>query len=399
MLTVDQLRSPMKAKEFLALHLAALGSLGFHVGSWAVGAIQRTFLTSYARIGSDQTELSRTFVEFSLNDYSSGDPLGELSSNVFDNEPSPARYAQGPMTLTNSGTTPHTIRPGSVVARTVTGVQFISVDWDDGDPSKTLAPGGTLSVNMRAVIAGASGNIPSGTPLSLVSSLAGVTIDNGVAGGEPWYTTTGADPETTPSLRTRNRTKWATLALDMIGDGYRNLALTIPGIEKVAINDLNPRGENTIDVYVAGAASLVGDTEKNQLQLLFSRRVWGSVPTIDDANFADSTVQVLDPPVQVLQLNGTVFHSSGYTSADIRTAVETALDKYLLALNMGGKDLSPGPSNVIPVGDLFEVIEHVRGVRTLQLDSPTGSFIEVGSLALVLKASAYNLVYTPTVSS
>lgn len=404
MLTTDQLRSPMTARQWLALHLSQLGSLGFHVGSWAAGAIQRTFLTSFARVGSDMTELVRTFVEFSLNDYSSGDPLAELSDNQFDNQASLAQKTLGPMTLTNVGNSPHTIRPGSVIVTTKTGIQFQNVEWEDSASEKTLAAPGQLVCRFEALKAGTSGNIENGTELTLLTSLAGVTVDNSPPGDDDWFTRSGSEPESTNSLRDRNRTKWATLGIHLIADGYRNIALSVNGVERVALDDQNPRGPGTIDVYVGGtptpggALATVGIEQKNTLQGLYAKRVFGAVPTIDDDNWDDSSVQVKDCPTLILQLQGTIYHDANHSSSSVRTSVETALLRYLLALDPGGQDLAPGPSNVIPLGDIYEAIESVRGVRALKLVSPVGDF-SVGTTAMVLPPYEWLLEYQPVVSS
>lgn len=389
MLTIQQLRSPMSSQSTLAVLLLYLKNLGFHTGSWHEGSIQRTILTTVARLVSDLTELSRIYVEFALNDYSSGDPLVELSDNVYDNQASAAVKTNGVMTLTNNSSGPYTVSPGQLIVGTTAGVQFGNLTGGN------LAAGGTLDCTFEALLAGASGNVANGAVTILHTSLAGVTVQNGVVGGAVWYSITGADAETTLALRTRNRTKWATLGIELIADGYRNLALSVSGIEKVAVDDSNPRGPGTIDVYVASANNTVGTTEKTALQVLFSQRVFGTDPNYPPDE--DSYVHVLDAATQTLTLNGTVYHDPGYASASVRAAVETALNAFVLGLPLGGENLAPGPSNVIPIGDIYEVIERVQGVRTVKLIAPSTD-VDVGTTSLVVAPAVWGLTYTPSVS-
>lgn len=391
MLTTEQIRRPLSDAEALQLLLDNLASLGFHVGSWAPGSVQRTMHTAIARCIADLTELQRGFIEFTLNEYSSGEPLAELSANVFDNETHGAVKTRGPMTLTNTGTSAHTIEPGALIVTTPTGVRYTNLTGGE------LHTPGQLTVTVEASAAGAAGNIPNGTALSLVTSLAGVTVSNGSA-LQPtpiWYEIAGSDPERDDLLRTRNRTKWATFGIELIGDGYVNLALSVAGIDKVTLDDKNPRGPGTIDVYVAGVGGLAGLEQKQQLQAMFANRVFGT-----DAGYPpapESYVAVRDVTTQTIHPNGTVYHDPSHSSADIAAAVRAALDTYVRALPLGGLDLRPGPANVIPLGDLYETIEQVRGVRTVKLTYPIED-IPVAGAGLVLSPVGWpGLTFVPTI--
>lgn len=389
------MRTPVTSKQALATLLSFLKSMGFHVGSWAAGAIQRTYFGAVARLASDLTELSRTFVEFSLNDYSSGDPLGELSRNQYDNEPHAAVKTVGVMVLTNNATVAHPILPGQLIVGTETGIDYHNLT---APPSNSLGVGATAAIVFEALLAGEAGNVENGRAMILKTSLAGVTVVTGGdtdADAEPWYTTAGADPEATTALRLRNQTKWGTLGIEMIEDGYRNLALSVPGITKVEVQSNNPRGPCTINVLVAMAGAPAGIDQRNALQLLLSKRVPGTVPTVTDDAFDQSYAQALAPETFELGVNGVVYFDPGYSRDAIRNAVTSALNALVRAAPIGGYKYPPGPSNIIGLDHIYDTIRSVRGVRKVVLTTPTAD-VAIPSAALVTARAGWNLTYTPS---
>jgi uncharacterized phage protein gp47/JayE len=289
------------------------------------------------------------------------------------------------MLLTSTSQVPYDIQVGQLIASDDQKREYRNTTGG------TLSAGGTLELQWEATIAGADHNTGDGTVTRLLTPLAGVTVANSV--GTPWYTTTGADQETDAGLKERNRTKWATQSLEMVADGYRNYALSVAGIVKISIDDNNPRGENTIDVYVAAAAELAGEAEKQALQEIFAKRVFGASSTYEEPPTAGTTVAVLDVNTDELTLTGTVYHDPNVSEANVTAAVEEALGDFLDATPIGGYDFAPGPSNVITPGDILQVLEGVDGVRTVTLTAPTAP-VSVGVRTLVTpQAGGWGLTY------
>jgi len=385
MLSISQLRKPAARQEVLDEWIDILQSLGFSTTGWQPGRVQRTFLTAAATIVADMSEVAKAIVEFGFNSFSSGVPLTEFARSRYENTRLPAVKTAGPMTLTSTALVPYDIEVGQLIVSNDSGKKFRNTTGG------TLNAGGTLTLTFQATLAGQSHNVGSNTVTKILTPLAGVTVANSAP--DPWYTTTGIDQETDAALKERNRTKWATQSLEMVADGYRNYALSVAGITKISIDDNNPRGENTIDVYVAAEFSLVGAAEKQALQEIFAKRVFGTSSTYEEPPTAGTTVAVLDPNTDELTLTGTVYHDPNVSEATVTDAVNEALEDFLTATPIGGYDFAPGPSNVITPGDILQVLEAVEGVRTVTLTTPTAP-VSVGVRTLVTEqAGGWGLTY------
>lgn len=386
MLGIDQLRAAASRSEAVDEIIDVFASLGFQTTGWQSGRVQRTMLLGLSTGLADATELARSAIGFGFNLFAAGPILHSFSKNRFDNDVTPGVKTKGPMRLTSTATIPHTIQVGQLIATTSAGVKFQNLTGG------TLSAGSTLDLTFEALIEGASGNVGEGAVNRLLTPLAGVTISN--SEGSPWYTTTGADEESDRNLRTRNSTKWTTLAIELVKDGYSQVALA-NGATKVRVDDNNPRGAGTVNVYVSGPASLLDTPTKEALQLAFSKRVLQTDASWPAAS--TSAVSVLDAATQELQLTGTVYHDPNVTSTEMQSRIELAYDDFLVATPLGGYDLSPGPANVISLGDIFELFEKVAGVRTLKLTSPSAD-VAVGTTSLVTRPASLGLVYQPLAS-
>ena len=383
MLSLRQLRSPMTRKDVLTSILSWLSSLGFDTTGWQKGRIQKSLVTAFALLGSDFTETAKANTEFGFNDYATGDPLAEFSKSRYDNTPDPAVATAGPMRLTSTAAIPYTILPGQLLVATDAGVTFRNTTGG------TLAAGGTLDLQWQCTLQGELGNVLGGTVTRLLTPLAGVTVSNTI--GTPWYTTTGRDQESDLALRTRNSTKWARLSVSLIADAYRNIALNVPGVAKVALHDQNPRGPGTVNVYVAAANGLLDNATMQAVQTAFANAVFGVDPTwsaIDSTWLGTPTsrVAVLNPILQQLFITATIYHEPAAVSADVVTAARQALADFVSRTPLGGNDYSPGPSNVVTLDDLYGVFNGLENVRTVTLTSPVANVL-VNPLALLVEGT------------
>src|SRR5690606_23973021 len=168
-----------------------------------------------------------------------------LSRSRFGNERNPALATQRKLTLAcAAGEGPHTIGLGDLVATDADGHTFRNIEGLDIVYPITLASGGTVTLLFEAEIAGAAHNVANGNVNALVTTLAGVTISADV------LYRAGQDEESDERLRARNASKVATRALEPIRDTIENLALeAAPAVTAVGIDDENPRGAGTFDVY------------------------------------------------------------------------------------------------------------------------------------------------------
>lgn len=382
MLSVESLRKTSKLKDAYAWLIELLKSVGFETDGWQPGRIQRSMFTTFAAGSADLTELGKFIVEFGFNDLSSGPALKLYAKSRFDNDYFKAVKTAGPMRLKNKSSSSHTLDVGRVIVSDAAGTAFRNITGGVLAPGSTAAPS-QLDLQFEAVLAGAGGNVGRNTVTALVTQFAGVTVTNDVtAPPDTWYTITGLDEELDTALRKRNSTKWALQSLILVKEGFEAVALA-NGAIKVDIDDTNPRGQGTLDVYAGGASSLLGSSAMQAIQLAFSKRVLNTQATWLNPwpNGNPSLVQVKHPLTQEFSLpDGTVYYSGNLTT--VQGLVRQALLDLITLAPIGGYNYAPGPTNVITEGDIADAIEECEGVETTELGLTTD--IAIASRHLVV---------------
>jgi hypothetical protein len=376
MLSVEALRRPATRNQVYAWCIELLKSLGFQTSGWQPGRIQRTTFTTISAAVADLTELGKATVEFNYNELAKGPPLTEFSRSRFDNDRNRAIKTRGPMRLRSVATIPYAIKPLQLIVADSAGTEFRNVAPGTLPAGSPVSPS-QLVLEFEARVAGSRGNVGFGTVTRMVTPLAGVTVSNDM--GDPWYTVTGVDEESDESLQRRNATKWATLSLIMVREGFENVGRSA-GALKIDVDDSNPRGAGTVDVYAAGDLALLGAAQMEAIQLAFSRRVLNTSAIWPPE--AQSLVHVKEPQTHPLVFSGTVYFDAAVEQALVRDGVRTALRDLVIRTPIGGHNFSPGPENVVSLGDILEAVEEVDGVRTVTTSLTTN--VPVGSRTLVV---------------
>lgn len=359
-----------------------LQDFGFQTTGWQPGRIQHTILSACATAAFPFIQLGSALVRGAFNDLSTGSALTLYSKSRFDNTRTAALKTKGPFTINNTASVPYNVQIGQVVFTDTSGIEFTNTE------AKTiLASTSGQTLNVEAVLAGESGNIPNSSTLTLVTPLAGVSATNPSPGTDvngdplPWYSIqTGVDEESDSALRLRNSTKWGLLSVERTATAYENLALKQTGVEKVRVVHDNPRGPGSVDVYVAAASSVLGAGDMAAAQAAFADYTFGTTatwpPTITDlAAFPDTAtrVYVRTPSTLELTINGVVYYDPAYTEAEVKANLKAVLDAFVQNTPLGGYDYSPGPTNVVTLNDVVQAIETTVGVRTSTLTLPAGN--------------------------
>lgn len=368
MLSFEDLQTPLKKSEVLEWGIDTLKAFGFQTTGWQAGRIQLSLLETFSTLFSDASEVVSTLAKAGTNETAEGVALILYSKSRFDNDIIAAVKTAGPMVLTNAGTSGHTIQVGQLVAKDTTGTRLF-VNTTGG----SLAAGGTLTLQWEAQKAGSNYNVGNNTVTTLTTPIAGVSISNPDSGSGVWFTTVGADQELDRTLRVRNSTKISTLALEWVEARYIFEALGL-GARKVLIDAANPRGPGSVDVYVASDYAIYDDATMEEFQAAFAERTFqteSAWPVTDTP--LPSHVYARKPLTYEIDVQGVIYYDPQFTAAQMQSAVRQALDDYLTLLNIGGTDLSPGPANVIPLNDIAETIERVKGVRTSTITVPGGN--------------------------
>ncbi len=178
MATLDELLLEKTAATYQAEILADLadpsvvGGTGLPTTSWQPGSTPRTLIAGQAQVASDFNEAQRLIARGGFLDYASDEWLTLLAAQVFGVERGAAVAAVGIATLTDAGGGPHTISASQLIAKDASGREFRNITGG------TLTLSGSLALRWQAVETGADYNIGNGTLTTLVTALAGVTINN-----------------------------------------------------------------------------------------------------------------------------------------------------------------------------------------------------------------------------
>jgi uncharacterized phage protein gp47/JayE len=344
-LSLQQLLTPSSEDESLASLLTFLDSLGFTATAWESGSIQRTLVQMVARLHSSATNTRYALARGRFNDLADGDWLTLKSTSDFDNTRIPAVATRVKMTLTDPNSVgPFTIVTSQLVAKDQNGATYRNI------AGGTLLLGGTLELSFDAEVKGRAHP----TSLELATPLAGVTAL--ISAVNP-VTIPGADPESDERLRVRNRTKWAALSYAAPADAYISWALNASAsVTRAWVDDQNPRGPGTLDLYVAGATVPVpGPVLTTVLDYIN-----GNVDGIWRRPLG-SDLQVFSAGTATVTITGTLYVLPAFDLAATRDAVYAALTALLEKLPVGGTVL---------LAELYRTSMGVAGVRNVHLTAP-----------------------------
>jgi hypothetical protein len=178
MATLDTLLEEKTAATYQAEMLADLadpavvGGTGLPTTSWQPGSTPRTLIAAQSQVAADFNASQRAIARGGFLDYAEGDWLTLLAVQLYIVTRAAPVATLGIATLTDTGGGPHTISASQLIAKDASGREFRNVTGG------TLTLSGSLALRWQAVATGADYNIGSSTLTTLVTALAGVTINN-----------------------------------------------------------------------------------------------------------------------------------------------------------------------------------------------------------------------------
>jgi uncharacterized phage protein gp47/JayE len=355
-LSLEQLREPVTDNQETARLLDVLQSLGFNTSGWQPGSVQRTIVQMVGSASARWSEAVDTISRFGFNDSATGDALTAFSNSHYDNQRVAAIATEGDYTLTGGLVgPPYTIGVGDLIVSDASGRQY------QNTTAGTVPAGGSVVVTIRALEGGTGGNVANGTITTLNTALAGVTGSNDpIAPASTWITTLGVDEEDDETLRARNTSKWATLnPIGSPADLYINLALTIDSdLRKVKVDDTNPRGSGTLDVYLARETATAQPSDVATVQAEFDAKVCiTSDPLAVAATEVAQNVAFL------------AYIETAKNNAATQAAVEQAVTDFLNGLPIGGTDI--GGAGFVLLSELITEISSIDGVVNVVMTTPT----------------------------
>jgi hypothetical protein len=335
--------------------------LGFNATSWQEGSWQRTFIEIFAVVYSTLTFGVSQIASGGYNDLAEGTWLHLLADSHYDNQVHLAVTTQGTVILTSAQfAPPHTIAVDDLVASTESDITFRN------KTAGTLSPGGTLSLTFEAEVAGAGGNVAPGSIVILKTALAGVTLSNPVIPATTsWITRDGADAETNEQLRTRNRSKWATLG---IGPGMayvHNSRQAHESVKRVFVDDTNPNGPGSLDVYLAGDSGPVSQTIVDVVEDYLT----GVTDGVDRVN-TTAILRVFSATAYPVTLAAAVYILKQYDTPENRALIVKSAEDYFKALPIGGQPLQDGGPGAVRLSKLGgDIIRSITGVQNVAFNA------------------------------
>lgn len=365
--TLADLLDPPDEAETTTTLLAALTSLGFPVSSWPSGGAGRTLVQGFARVLADGLSLVGTVARAGLLDLSPGTDPGSpgdwltlFAASHYGLARRAATFAEVRVRLTAaSGAGPYTIAPGALWARSSSGRRYNITNTSN--VTVTLGPS-TLDVTLRAELAGAAGNLGLGQTLTLETPLPGVTAATveSSGGSGTAMVVAGADQERDAALRDRCRSRWATIGLQHTAAAYDALARQVPSVgdptvslvTRTKVDDTNPRGAGTCDVWIAGDAGPLDAPEEAAVDDYLQAR-----------KSVTADLQVQNATAVPVAVTATIYVRDNSSAASEAVA---RLTNYLNGVPIGG---------VVYRAQLLEELMAPAGVYNAVITAPTGDTV------------------------
>ena len=362
--------------------LAWLDGAGFTATSWQDGSVPLALVELGARVWARQSEVAEALKGFIFNNTAIGEALTRFSYSHYANTRVGAIPAQYSIRMTNAAGVGYTIDVGGAIV-TDGERQYGCVAGGGIVYPVVLPAGGSLTLLFEAETPGSDASVAAASITNLVTAFAGVTLSHQT------QVTIGVDEESDATLRRRNATKWPTLNLaEPISEAIENVALNADAtITRAAVDDSNPRGPGTFDVYCATNVGAAGGGAVSAAQAAIERKVFGGA----------ATAQVYAAATAPMAVSGTVYYAPGFAPGDVQAAVEAQVDAWLGTLPIGGQDVATGLTGVVSLNELEHQIRAtqiagVDAVRGVTLTAPAGNF-PVPPFAVAI-ATSYVLTYT-----
>ncbi len=306
-----------------------------------------------------------------------GEFLTRASKSDFDNDRKVAVAARRMISFTmDTGEASTDVPAGELV---VAYVNDLSITYRS-IATTTLVPGATVAVLCECERAGMVGNVASGTLTEMIATYPGVScVDTATV-------RLGVDEESDAKLFARDTSKWAALSYENTVEAITYLITTkVPNITAVKIDDLNPHGAGTVDIYCAGDNATAGESDVTAALAVARARYFDPDPRI----------QVYAAPTQTLTASGTVLCDSTVGTVATRANVEAALLNMLKELPIGGRTYLNGPSRILAFDDIIEAIRSAKGVVSVTLTAPTAN-VSIGEFSKLIAPASWGLTYTST---
>lgn len=319
-LSITDLLNPLTGDQIRANMVDSLVGMGIPADKWVKGGVASTILTIVANMFAAFQNLIVQAVGSAFLPTATGGWLTLLALNVFNVPRITATFANGLLTLTNSGGGTFTFAAGAAQFQdSATSKTYVN------SASFTLLPNSTLTISITATEVGTGSNALIGGVDTIVTSMLSVTCSNAAP-------ILGTDDETDTSLRQRCSDKLGSLSVRGPRTAY-SFAV------RSALNGGVPVNINRVSVLL--------DPPSGTVQVFMASP--SGAPSTGDFNAAKANVEALARPdcVTVLYFAATTVNYTatltvwttsvpGLAAADFIAGIQTALDNFFETYPIGG---------------------------------------------------------------
>lgn len=330
--SLEQLTQPATREEVQASIYEVLGLLGVKTTAWGSGAVVRTMIVGVSTMLAALSQLQAFIAASGFLDLAEKAWLDLVAQHVYGELRIDATYASGTLRLHNTGGAIYLYDPGDFVAANPdTGKSYTNT------VAVTLNPGDTVDVAAAALESGTGSSTATGTITALVTNSLGVEVTN-------LDTFVGLDSESDPALRARCRAKLGALSPNGPWDAYAYAARTAKRSTGEPVSVTRTRvlrdGYGNVTLVCAsssgGIAGTLGDltTDLGAVDDAVTRRA--------EPLAVAATAATASPVATLVTYELWAHNTSGLTTEQIKTKVQSALAAFFSALPIGGALLSPG---------------------------------------------------------
>jgi hypothetical protein len=314
-----------------------------HFGEGSLPGLQ---LEASAWMANKLSRMAVASKMLTLSEAATGAALTLWSKSVYDHDRYPATAGEYTVLLTcAAGSGPYTLNVGDMVVGSDFATFRLTAPISPATFPLTLAAGAPISAKFSCEEPGLVGAVAPSAINRLVTTYVGVTVLGTSVVVNP------RNEESDAALRTRNRTKWATLnPLSPCKDAIVYYAMNTPNVANVArvgVIDTNPRGQYTFDVVLGGQAGPSGSGDVDLVRAYLTTKFLAPFATAMEVYPSDS---------YYVTPRGTIYYYSGFSEDAVKDAIQVALTNLSTTISIGG-DTWAGVNNQLLRAQFEKAIE------------------------------------------
>ena len=248
-----------------------------------------------------------------------------------------------------------------------------------------ILPSGEISVAVPVVAetAGSAFNVGGSSISKMKTFISGV---DGVTNPVDWIIAVGTDQEPDADLRRRCFLAWEELSQGGTARAYLSWALFVPGVKSAFIDDMLPRGEGTVDIYIMGEAGPPDGALLVTVQEVINR----NRPITADA-------LVRSPEVVTVDISVLVVPRAGFDPIAIEAEIRRRLSIFFGDIEDSNLSIIPlGVGKDVVVSQVIGIIMGIPGVYSVRVIQPSSDrviapnqFPELGNVTLTILGPSY----------